>query len=68
MFQQVAEEHWGEEYWQTRKQLRVDLVERANEGLGGSYDRTGAYWGDAHMEHRYGEYGAVKMMSVITFQ
>ena len=27
----------------------------------------GAYWVDAHMEHMYGEYGAVKMISVVAY-
>ena len=47
--------------------MKADLVKRANEELGGSYDRTGAYWRDAHLEHGYGEYGAVKMISVIAY-
>ena len=55
-FQHVVEEHWGEEYWQKRKQMRAYLVGRANVELGGSYDQTGAYLGDAHMEDMYQEY------------
>ena len=62
MFPHLAKEHWGYEYWQERKQLRAKLLKRVNGGRGQTFDDRG----DAHLEHGYREYEAVKMISIIS--